>query len=128
MVVTSGEAAEGIGEAGASMTASQDDDDLFATDSEQASDGSESDDEAFLECSNIRSAPSTTDAHVGEQVEGIDIRQDMQAEPSFIVLVQVFVVAGNWIEGNVCAIDGLGNAGKTAPGCESISARLYVPC
>ena len=45
MVVTSGEAAEGIGEAGASMTASQDDDDLFATDSEQASDGSESDDE-----------------------------------------------------------------------------------
>jgi glutamate dehydrogenase/leucine dehydrogenase len=81
---------------------------------------------AFLECSNIRSAPSTTDAHVGEQVEGIDIRQDMQAEPSFIVLVEVFVVAGNWIEGNVCAIDGLGNAGKTAPGCESISARLYV--
>jgi hypothetical protein len=65
---------------------------------------------------------------VSEEVERIYIGDNMQTEPPSVIFVQILVGAGDWIEWNVCAVNSLGDAGEPSPRCESISARLYVPC
>jgi hypothetical protein len=86
MVVTSGESADGIGEAGASMTASQDDDDLFATDSEQASDGSESDDEGSDRSQERRiGVNALADGHEGALVADSDASSSLPSNATSAV-------------------------------------------
>jgi hypothetical protein len=83
---------------------------------------------AFLEIRNIRGATSTANGHVCEEVERIYIGDNMQTEPPSVIFVQILVGAGDWIEWNVRTVNSLGDAGEPSPRCESISARLYVPC
>ncbi len=83
----------------------------------------------FLERHNIRDAASTGNGHVCEEVERIFIDENMQTEPRSVIFVQILVGAGDWIEWNVCVVvNRLGDVGEPSPRCESISARLYVPC